>query len=229
MSIQRIEKKQLATMLDHTILKSELGSEALEASCEVARKYDVGCMCVKPCDVAAAVSLLKDTDVEVISVVGFPLGISKSNVKAFEAEQLIADGALGIDMVMNVSALKSANDKLVAEDIRAVVNVNPDIGVKVIIETCFLTDDEKIRASKIIVDAGAKYVKTSTGFGTGGATTEDIRLIRSVVGPEFGVKASAGIRTFETATAMIKAGASRLGVTATEAIMQGWEEKQGDY
>ena len=226
MPIRHIERKELAKMLDHTILKPQLSRASLEASCEVARRYKAGCMCVKPCDVVEAVNLLKGTDVKVITVIGFPLGIAKSNVKAFEAKQAIADGALELDMVINITALKSGDDKLVNDDIRAVVDVNQDIPVKVIIETCFLTDDEKVRASKITVDAGAMFVKTSTGFGTGGATVEDIQLIRNVVGPDFGVKASGGVRTFEVAMAMIKAGANRLGVTATEAIMKGWEENE---
>ncbi len=227
MPTQHIEKNELARMLDHTILKPQLTRSDLEASCEVAARYDVGCMCVRPCDAREAVSLLRGTDVKIITVIGFPLGISGSNVKAFEAEHAIADGALELDMVINITALKSGDHKLVNGDIRAVVNVDQDIPVKVIIETCFLSDDEKVRACKLAVDAGAGFVKTSTGFGTGGATAKDVQLIRSVVGPDFGVKASGGVRTFEVAMVMIKAGADRLGVTATEAIMKGWEEEAG--
>lgn len=171
---------------------------------------------------------LKDSDVKVCTVIGFPLGANTSAVKAFETEDAIANGADEIDMVINIGALKAGNDALVLDDIKAVVDASGDKLVKVIIEACLLTDDEKVRACQLSKEAGADYVKTSTGFSTGGATVADVALMRKTVGPDMGVKASGGARSYEDAIAFIEAGASRIGASSGVAIMNG-AQADGDY
>ncbi|KXG11330.1 Deoxyribose-phosphate aldolase 2 [Anoxybacillus sp. P3H1B] len=213
---------QLAKMIDHTLLKANTTKEQIVQLCEEAKQYGFASVCVNPTWVAAAAELLKGTDVKVCTVIGFPLGANTPETKAFETKDAIANGATEIDMVMNIGALKDGADELVEGDIRAVVEAAKGKAlVKVIIETCLLTEEEKVRACRLAVQAGADYVKTSTGFSTGGATIEDIALMRQTVGPDMGVKASGGVRDLQGAEAMVKAGATRIGTSSGVAIVQG--------
>ena len=219
---------KLNKFIDHTILKPETTQEQVEKILSEAKEYDFASVCVNPTWVSLAAESLKDSDVKVCTVIGFPLGANTSAVKAFEAEDAIANGADEIDMVINVGALKAGNDALVLDDIKAVVDASGDKLVKVIIEACLLTDDEKVRACQLSKEAGADYVKTSTGFSTGGATVADVALMRKTVGPDMGVKASGGARSYEDAIAFIEAGASRIGASSGVAIMNG-AQADGDY
>lgn len=219
---------KLNKYIDHTILKPETTQEQVEKILSEAKEYDFASVCVNPTWVSLAAESLKDSDVKVCTVIGFPLGANISAVKAFETKDAIANGADEIDMVINVGALKSGNDALVLDDIKAVVDASGDKLVKVIIETCLLTDDEKVRACQLSKEAGADYVKTSTGFSTGGATVADVALMRKTVGPDMGVKASGGARSYEDAIAFIEAGASRIGASSGVAIMNG-AQADGDY
>lgn len=221
--------KMIANMIDHTALKPDTPKKAIETLCEEAKANGFYSVCVNPTWVAYAAELLKGTDVDVCTVIGFPLGASTSEVKAFETEDAINNGATEIDMVLNVGKLKSGEIEAVKDDIQAVVDATKGQAlVKVIIETCLLSDEEKVTACELAVAAGANYVKTSTGFSTGGATIEDIALMRKTVGSNIGVKASGGVRDVKTAQAMVKAGASRIGASASVAIVNG-EESQSDY
>ena len=204
--------------IDHTLLKADANKEQILSLIDEAKKYEFASVCVNPTWVKTASELLKDSSVKVCTVIGFPLGASTSAVKAFEAKDAIANGADEIDMVINIGALK-----LVEDDIKAVVEASGSKLVKVIIETCLLTDEEKVEACQLAKLAGADFVKTSTGFSTGGATIEDIELMREAVGPIMGVKASGGARTLEAAKAFIKAGATRIGTSSGVAIMKGQE------
>lgn len=219
---------KLNKFIDHTILKPETTQEQVEKILSEAKEYDFASVCVNPTWVSLAAESLKDSDVKICTVIGFPLGANTSAVKAFETEDAIANGADEIDMVINVGALKAGNDALVLDDIKAVVDASGDKLVKVIIETCLLTDDEKVRACQLSKEAGADYVKTSTGFSTGGATVADVALMRKTVGPDMGVKASGGARSYEDAIAFIEAGASRIGASSGVAIMNG-AQADGDY
>ena len=207
--------------IDHTLLKADANKEQILSLIDEAKKYEFASVCVNPTWVKTAAELLKDSSVKVCTVIGFPLGASTSAVKAFEAKDAIANGA--DEMVINIGALKSRNLKLVEDDIKAVVEASGSKLVKVIIETCLLTDEEKVEACQLAKLAGADFVKTSTGFSTGGATIEDIELMREAVGPIMGVKASGGARTLEAAQAFIKAGATRIGTSSGVAIMKGQE------
>ncbi|MGX1263678.1 deoxyribose-phosphate aldolase [Rossellomorea marisflavi] len=214
--------QQIANMIDHTLLKPESTKEQVEILCQEAKEYTFASVCVNPTWVAYAHELLEGTQVKVCTVIGFPLGASTPEVKAFETKDAIANGATEVDMVINIGALKSGDDALVKRDIEAVVAASKGKALsKVIIETCLLTDEEKVKASKLAVEAGADYVKTSTGFSTGGATVADITLMRETVGPDIGVKASGGVRSLEDAQNMIEAGATRLGASSGVKIMQG--------
>ena len=205
----------IAKCIDHTVLKPQTTEAAVRKLCAEAAQYGFASVCVNPCWVALCADLLKDTEVDVCTVIGFPLGANTSAVKAFEAAEAIRQGATEVDMVLNVGALKDRNADLVRADIAAVVEAARGKAlVKVILETCLLTDEEKRIACRLAKEAGAEYVKTSTGFSTGGATEADIALMRAEVGPEMGVKASGGIRDYATAQAMIRAGASRIGASA---------------
>ena len=205
----------IAKCIDHTVLKPQTTEAAVRKLCAEAAQYGFASVCVNPCWVALCADLLKDTEVDVCTVIGFPLGANTSAVKAFEAAEAIRQGATEVDMVLNVGALKDGNTDLVRADIAAVVEVARGKAlVKVILETCLLTHEEKRIACRLAKEAGADYVKTSTGFSTGGATEADIALMRAEVGPEMGVKASGGIRDYATAQAMIRAGASRIGASA---------------
>ena len=222
--------QNVVRMIDHTLLKADATKEEIGKLVEEAKKYLFASVCVNPTWVNFAAKMLADTpEVKVCTVIGFPLGASTSETKAFETKNAIENGANEIDMVINVAALKDKQDDLVERDIAAVVGAAKGKAlVKVIIETCLLTKEEKIRACEISVKAGADYVKTSTGFSTGGATVEDIRLMRQTVGPEIGVKASGGVRSREDAIAMVEAGATRIGASSGVSISKG-EQSLSNY
>ena len=211
----------IASYIDHTMLAPQATVSQIRKLCEEAVKYHFASVCVNSCHVALCAELLKGTGVNVCTVVGFPLGAMSTKAKAFEAECAVADGAVEIDMVINVGALKDENWTFVEDDIRAVKKACGGKLLKVILETCLLTDDEIVRACQISEAAGADYVKTSTGFSKGGATAEAVSLMRKTVGDRLGVKASGGIRDRESALKMIEAGASRLGCSAGVKIMEG--------
>lgn len=219
---------KLNKYIDHTILKPETRQEQVEKILAEAKEHDFASVCVNPTWVALAATSLMDSDVKVCTVIGFPLGANTPAVKAFETKDAIANGADEIDMVINIGALKSGNYDLVLEDIKAVVEASGDKLVKVIIETCLLTEDEKVKACQLSQEAGADYVKTSTGFSTGGATVADVALMRKTVGSNMGIKASGGARSSEDAIAFIEAGATRIGTSSGVAIMNG-EQADGDY
>ncbi|RDV29781.1 deoxyribose-phosphate aldolase [Lysinibacillus capsici] len=215
-------EKNFARMIDHTLLKAEATKEQIEKLCAEAKQFNFASVCVNPTWVKRSSELLQGTDVLVCTVIGFPLGANTPAVKAFEAKDAIANGAKEVDMVINIGALKDQNYDLVQADIAAVVEAAKDSAlVKVIIESCLLTDEEKVKACELAVAAGADYVKTSTGFSTGGATAEDIALMRKTVGPELGVKASGGVRSLEDMKKMVEAGATRIGASSGVAIMNG--------
>ncbi|MBI5202021.1 MAG: deoxyribose-phosphate aldolase [Elusimicrobia bacterium] len=210
---------QIAKTVDHTLLKPNATQEEVAKLCEEARAYCFASVCVNPSYVALSAKLLKGSGVKVCTVIGFPLGSTTPTVKAIEARDAIANGADEIDMVINIGALKSGNDGMVLSDIVAVREATRGRVLKVILETALLTGDEKVRACLMSKQAGADFVKTSTGFSGGGATVDDIKLMRQTVGPLMGVKASGGIRDTATAQAMISAGATRLGTSASIAIV----------
>ena len=214
-----MDKKTIAAMIDHTLLKPEATPAQIEKLCAEAAEYHFASVCVNPVYIPLAARLLKGTGVKVCCVVGFPLGAIAPEQKAAEAASCAAMGAEELDMVIHVGAAKACDWALVQRDIEGVVKAAAGHTVKVIIETCLLTDEEKVKACEAAKAAGAHFVKTSTGFSTGGATTHDIALMRKTVGPEMGVKASGGIRDYETAMAMIEAGANRIGASAGIAIV----------
>jgi deoxyribose-phosphate aldolase len=215
-------------LIDHTALKATTTKEQIKVLCEEAAEYKFMSVCVNPTWVKTASDLLKDSEVLVCTVIGFPLGANTPTVKAFETKDAIANGAGEVDMVVNVGAVKDGNWDLVFEDIKAVVDASGDVLVKVIIETCYLTDEEKVKTCELAVKAGADFVKTSTGFGTGGATKEDIALMRKTVGPNIGVKASGGVRTPEDLKNMVEAGATRIGTSSGIKLVSG-EAATTDY
>ena len=210
-----------AAMIDHTLLKADSTQKQVQQICEEAKQYGFASVCVNPTWVKYSAEQLAGTDVLVCTVIGFPLGANTSAVKAFETKDAITNGAGEIDMVINIGALKDGNFDLVRDDIKAVVDAANGTLVKVIIETCLLTDEEKVKACELAVEAGADFVKTSTGFSTGGATAEDIALMRKTVGPDLGVKASGGVRSLEDMKKMIENGATRIGASSGVAIMNG--------
>ena len=210
---------ELNKFIDHTILKPEANEDDVIKLCKEAAEFDFMSVCVNPHYVALANYLLKDTDVLVCTVVGFPLGANDTKSKVYETKLAIQDGATEIDMVINIGALKSGNWNYVYQDIKQIKRACGKILLKVIIEACLLTDSEKITVCELAVKAGADYVKTSTGFSKGGATIDDIALMRKTVGPDIGVKASGGVRTRDDAINMIKAGASRIGTSNGIAIV----------
>ncbi len=211
----------IASYIDHTLLKPDATVQQIDKLCAEAAEYHFASVCVNPWFVPRCVKNLKDTGVKVCTVIGFPLGATTTETKVFEALQAIRSGAEEIDMVINISAMKSGSFQAVEQEIQALAAAAEGSALlKVIIETCLLTEEEKIRACQIAKRAGADFVKTSTGFSTGGATVEDIVLMRKTVGPEMGVKASGGIRDYATARAMIEAGATRIGASAGVAIVK---------
>jgi deoxyribose-phosphate aldolase len=222
-------RSPIARLVDHTLLKPNATQEEIAKLCEEAKTYCFASVCIPPSYVPLSARLLTGSGVKVCTVIGFPLGSTTSTVKAVEARDAIAGGAEEIDMVLNIGALKSGNDALVLSDIRAVREATRGRVLKVILETSLLSQDEKVRACLLSKKAGADFVKTSTGFGGGGATVEDIRLMRETVGPLMGVKASGGIRSADAAEAMVRAGATRLGTSASVAIVTGSEPASGKY
>jgi deoxyribose-phosphate aldolase len=214
--------KNIASLIDHTLLKAETTKEQIVQLCAEAKEYSFASVCVNPAWVAVAAEELKGSPVKVCTVIGFPLGASTSETKAFETKDAISKGAQEIDMVINIGALKSGDTELVKSDIEAVVEAAKGSAiVKVIIETSLLTDEEKRAACELAKSAGADFVKTSTGFSTGGATVEDVKLMRGTVGPEMGVKASGGVRSLEDLNNMVEAGATRIGASSGVQIMKG--------
>jgi deoxyribose-phosphate aldolase len=211
----------LARCIDHTLLKPDATRAAIERLCAEARQHRFYSVCVNGTWVEWARHLLEDTDVLVAATVGFPLGATDTDTKRFETEAAIDNGAQEIDAVLNIGLLKDGQQDRVLRELRDLVAAAQDRPLKVILEACLLTQEEKVRACQLIVEAGAQCVKTSTGFSTGGATTADVRLLRQTVGPAFGVKAAGGIRDTQTALAMLAAGANRLGTSAGVAIVQG--------
>ncbi|NBI06778.1 deoxyribose-phosphate aldolase [Senegalia massiliensis] len=219
---------EIASIIDHTILKPDTTEEQVKKVCEEAKEYNFASVCVNPNYVKYVSEQLNGSDVKVTSVVGFPLGNTLPEVKAYETKKVIENGADEIDMVINIAALKNKNYDLVKEDIQAVVNASNNKMVKVIIEACLLTDEEKIKACEIAMKAKADFVKTSTGFSTGGATIHDVKLMKKVVGDNLGVKASGGVRDIETASMMVESGANRIGASSSVSIVKG-EKGSSDY
>ncbi|WP_209465580.1 deoxyribose-phosphate aldolase [Symbiobacterium terraclitae] len=218
-------RAQLAKLIDHTMLRPDATEAQIRTLCAEAREHGFMSVCVNPHWVPLCRDLLSGTDVLVCTVIGFPLGANRSEIKAVEAEDAVARGAREVDMVINIGALKSGQHDVVLSDIRAVVEaVSGEARVKVIIETGLLTDEEKVTACRLAQEAGADFVKTSTGFGHGGATVADVALMRRTVGPAMGVKASGGVRDLATALAMVEAGANRIGASAGVAILAGLAE-----
>lgn len=215
--------ENLARMIDHTLLKADATKDEVMKLLEEAKKYQFASVCINPTWVKTAAEFLKETpEVKVCTVIGFPLGATTSEVKAFETQNAIDNGATEVDMVINIGALKDGQYDLVEKDIKAVVEAAKGKALtKVIIETCLLTEEEKVKACELAVKAGADFVKTSTGFSTGGATVEDVALMRKTVGPEIGVKASGGVRSLEDAEAVVKAGANRIGASSGVKIING--------
>jgi deoxyribose-phosphate aldolase len=217
-----VTKEQLAKLIDHTLLKPNATKDEIKRLCEEAMKHSFWSVCVNPTYVSLATDILGGTEVKVCSVVGFPLGANTPEIKALEAEKATKDGASEIDMVINIGALKSRDYEIVKRDIREVVEhakARKDIVVKVIIETGLLTEEEKVIASRLVKESGADFVKTSTGFNAPGANVHDVKLIRETVGPDFGLKASGGIRTYRDAVKLIEAGANRIGTSSGIAIV----------
>lgn len=221
------DPENIATYIDHTLLKANATHDELVKLCDEARKYGTATVCVNSTNVDEAAALLQGSHTVPIAVVGFPLGAALPEVKAFEARQAVRNGAREIDTVINVGALKDKDYQLVFDDIQEVVDAVAPVPVKVIIETCLLDHDQKVIACALSKAAGAAFVKTSTGFSTGGATAEDIALMRGIVGPDMGVKASGGVRTLADARKMIDAGASRIGCSASVAIVEAAQAEKG--
>ena len=207
-------------LIDHTVLKPETQEEVVVKLCQEALEHNFASVCVNPTYVELCAKLLKGSEVKVCTVIGFPLGANTKEVKGFEATDAVNKGAEEIDMVINIGALKDKKDEYVYEEIKYIKECCKGKLLKVIIETCLLTDEEKVRACELSKKAGADYVKTSTGFSTGGATKEDIALMRKTVGPELGVKASGGVRTYEDMIVMVEAGASRIGTSNGVKLMK---------
>lgn len=216
--------EQLTRMIDHSLLNPSMTAEDIRKGCAEGLRKGFVAVVVNPAHIPIAAKVLQGSPVKVCSVLSFPFGLSPSEVKAHEARAVLAEGAQEIDMVMNFSALRSGHADIVQNDIRAVVSeakrFSNSVIVKVILENCYLTDEQKRQACRLAAEAGADYVKTSTGFGTGGATVEDVRLMRKTVGEKLGVKAAGGIRTLDQALAMIEAGANRIGTSASVSIVE---------
>ena len=221
-----VTKRQLERMIDSTNLRPDATTEDIKKLCRDAKKYNFASVCVNPCFVSLAADLLISVEVKVCCAIGFPLGAATPESKVFEAKDAVRNGADEIDMVINIGALKDKKYEIVKKEIRDIVDVVGKVVVKVIIETCYLTDEEKIKACLIAKEAGAHFVKTSTGFGPKGATVEDVALMRKTVGPNMGIKASGGIRTIDDAVKMINAGANRIGTSRAVEIVEGIEQQK---
>jgi deoxyribose-phosphate aldolase len=227
-TIETLTERQIAKTIDHSLLRPELDDAFIEAGCRLAAEYDVASVCVRPVDVARATSLLAGTDVKVGTVIGFPHGSSTTATKVFEATRALDDGASELDMVINIGALRSGRDADVQADIAAVVEVAHARGaiVKVILENAYLNDDEKVRGSRLTEAAGAEFVKTSTGFASGGATHEDLALMRRTVAPHVQVKAAGGVRTLDALIDVMNLGTTRIGATATKTIIDDFRARK---
>lgn len=218
---QGLNAQSLARYIDHTLLKPDATSRDIEQLCREAIEHHFWSVCVNGSRVAQAYALVENSGVKVACTVGFPLGAISADAKRFEVEAAIDEGAQEIDVVLNIGRLKDGDDKYVLRELRDIVEAADERTVKVILETCLLSREEKIRACGLVVESGAHFVKTSTGFSTAGATTHDVQLMRECVGPKFGVKASGGIRDVKVALGMIEAGATRLGTSSGVAIVKG--------
>jgi deoxyribose-phosphate aldolase len=226
-SIETLSHEHVTKTIDHSLLRPELDTEAVRAGCELARAYDVASACVKPCDVVLARELLAGSGVKVSTVISFPHGSSTTAVKAFEAEQAIAEGAEELDMVLNIGRLRSGANDDVRADIQAVVEVAAGRAlVKVILENAYLDEAQKVLGCRLSEEAGADFVKTSTGFAPSGATVEDLRLMSSAVSPRLEVKAAGGVRTLDALIEAMNAGATRVGATATQTILEEFKSRK---
>ncbi|MBI4040725.1 MAG: deoxyribose-phosphate aldolase [Deltaproteobacteria bacterium] len=227
--MEKIDPKKLAAYIDHTLLKPDANHTQLKKMCDEAKQFQFAGVCVNSANIRFVATELKGTSIKPVAVVGFPLGAASTEAKAFEAREAIAAGALEIDMVMNLGALKDKNYEQVVYDIAKVVEASASYPVKVILETGMLSYEEKIIACVLSKIAGAAFVKTSTGFGPGGATPLDVKLMKTIVGETMGVKASGGIRTYEDAIKMIEAGANRLGTSSGIIIVTQQGKAHGHY
>ncbi|MGE5335778.1 MAG: deoxyribose-phosphate aldolase [Nitrososphaerota archaeon] len=226
-SIASLTYEQVAKTLDHALLRPELTQDEMRVGCEIAREYDVASVCISPASVLLAARILQGSDVQVGTVLGFPHGYSVTSAKVLEARQAISEGATELDMVLNIGWLRSGLDDQVREDIEAVVSeARGRALVKVILENAYLTDDEKRKGCQIAEAAGADFVKTSTGFASSGATLNDLRLMRAAVSPHIQVKAAGGIRTLDAVIDMLNAGATRIGASATKAILDDFRARK---
>ncbi|MCX7975529.1 MAG: deoxyribose-phosphate aldolase [Bellilinea sp.] len=227
LDVKTITYEQLAKVIDHSLLRPELTSQEVIEGCQLAARYHVATVCVKPCHVRLAAEQLRDSDVLVSTVVGFPHGNSVTEIKVAEAQRAMDDGAVELDMVLNIGELRSGNDEYVFQDIKAVCDVAHARGVKVkvILENAYLTDEQKVRACQLAEKAGADWVKTSTGFAPGGATLEDLRLMRRSVSDKVQIKAAGGVRTLDALLAVIEAGVTRCGATATAKILDDFKAR----
>lgn len=227
-TVETLTEKQIAKAIDHSLLRPELADDVVESGCRLAAEYDVASVCVRPVDVRRAAAILAGTDVKVGTVIGFPHGSSTTAAKVFEAHRALEDGAVELDMVIDIGALKSGRDGDVQADIAAVVEAAHAGGaiVKVILENAYLTDDEKVRGSRLTEAAGAEFVKTSTGFAPGGATHEDLALMRRTVSDHIQVKAAGGVRTLDALIDVMNLGTTRVGATATKAIIDDFRARK---
>lgn len=225
-TIETLTYEQIAKTIDHSLLRPELTEQEVAAGCELAQRYHVASVCAKPCDVPLAARLLKGSDVKVGTVIGFPHGSSTTETKVFEARQALENGAEELDMVLNIGWLRSGADERVGSEIRAVVEAAAGRVVKVILENAYLTDDEKVRACHLVEEAGAQFVKTSTGFAATGATLDDLRLMRRSVSPHIQIKAAHGIRTLDALLDVLNVGVSRIGATATQTILEDFKARK---
>ncbi len=227
-TVETLTEREIAKTIDHSLLRPELDDAFVDAGCRLATEYDVASVCVRPVDVRRAVPILAGTEVKVGTVIGFPHGNSTTATKVFEAQQALDDGAVELDMVIDIGALKSGRDEDVRRDIAAIVGIAHARGaiVKVILENAYLTDDEKVRGSRATEAAGADFVKTSTGFAPGGATHEDLALMRRTVSPRVQVKAAGGVRTLDALIEVMNLGVTRVGATATKAIIDDFRARR---
>jgi len=228
LSIDELTERDIAKTIDHSLLRPELDDDFVSDGCRLAARYDVASVCVRPADVVRARRILEGTDVAVGTTIGFPHGNHATEIKVAEARRALADGATELDMVLQIGALKSGRDADVEADIRAVVEVGHAAGaiVKVIFENAYLTDDEKVRACRLAEAAGADFVKTSTGFAAGGATHDDLRLMRANTSPHIRIKAAGGVRTLDALLAVMDLGVTRIGATATETIIEDFRARK---
>jgi deoxyribose-phosphate aldolase len=227
-TVENLTERQIAKTIDHSLLRPELDDAFVDAGCRLAAEYDVASVCVRPVDVRRAKAILAGTDVKVGTVIGFPHGSSTTATKVFEAQRALDDGAVELDMVIDIGALKSGRDEDVRADIAAVVDVGHTGGaiVKVILENAYLTDDQKVRGSRLTEAAGADFVKTSTGFAPGGATHEDLALMRRSVSAHVQVKAAGGVRTLDALIDVMNLGVTRIGATATKTIIDDFRARK---